>query len=64
MNYAYDSCLGIYRPAQGSTKIAIQGWQVIVTNPVVPTLIISAKMLTGLLRMTLPVAQSAQLEVR
>jgi hypothetical protein len=30
----YDGCLGIYRPAQMCTKIAIQGWQSIVTSPV------------------------------
>jgi hypothetical protein len=30
----YDGCLGIYRPAQMCTKIAIQGWQSIVTGPV------------------------------
>jgi hypothetical protein len=29
----YDGCLGIYRPAQMCTKIAIQGWQSIVTSP-------------------------------
>jgi hypothetical protein len=30
----YDGCLGIYRPAQACTKIAISGWQAIVTSPV------------------------------
>ncbi len=30
----YDGCLGIYRPNQACTKIAIQGWQAIVTSPV------------------------------
>jgi hypothetical protein len=30
----YDGCLGIYRPAQMCTKIAIKGWQSIVTSPV------------------------------
>ncbi len=30
----YDGCLGIYRPNQACTKIAIQGWQAIVTTPV------------------------------
>jgi hypothetical protein len=30
----YDGCLGIYRPAQACTKIAMQGWQAIVTSPV------------------------------
>jgi hypothetical protein len=30
----YDGCLGIYRPAQACTKIAISGWQTIVTSPV------------------------------
>ncbi len=30
----YDGCLGIYRPAQACSKIAIQGWQAIVTSPV------------------------------
>jgi hypothetical protein len=29
----YDGCLGIYRPSQACTKIAIQGWQSIVTSP-------------------------------
>jgi hypothetical protein len=29
----YDGCLGIYRPSQACTKIAIQGWQAIVTSP-------------------------------
>jgi hypothetical protein len=29
----YDGCLGIYRPRQACTKIAIQGWQSIVTSP-------------------------------
>ncbi len=29
----YDGCLGIYRPAQACTKIAISGWQAIVTSP-------------------------------
>jgi hypothetical protein len=29
----YDGCLGIYRPAQMCTKIAIKGWQSIVTSP-------------------------------
>jgi hypothetical protein len=29
----YDGCLGIYRPNQSCTKIAIQGWQSIVTSP-------------------------------
>lgn len=29
----YDGCLGIYRPNRGCTKIAIQGWQAIVTTP-------------------------------
>jgi hypothetical protein len=28
----YDGCLGIYRPSQACTKIAIQGWQAIVTS--------------------------------
>jgi formaldehyde-activating enzyme involved in methanogenesis len=30
----YDGCLGIYRPNQACTKIAIQGWQAIFTSPV------------------------------
>jgi hypothetical protein len=30
----YDGCLGIYRPAQACTKIAMKGWQAIVTSPV------------------------------
>jgi hypothetical protein len=30
----YDGCLGIYRPNQACTKIAISGWQAIVTSPV------------------------------
>jgi hypothetical protein len=30
----YDGCLGIYRPAQACTKIAISGWQAILTSPV------------------------------
>ncbi len=29
----YDGCLGIYRPNQACTKIAISGWQSIVTSP-------------------------------
>ncbi len=29
----YDGCLGIYRPNQACTKIAIQGWQSIITSP-------------------------------
>jgi hypothetical protein len=29
----YDGCLGIYRPDRACTKIAIQGWQSIVTSP-------------------------------
>jgi hypothetical protein len=29
----YDGCLGIYRPRQACTKIAIQGWQGIVISP-------------------------------
>jgi hypothetical protein len=29
----YDGCLGIYRPRQACTKIAIQGWQSIVISP-------------------------------
>jgi hypothetical protein len=29
----YDGCLGIYRPDRACTKIAIQGWQAIVTSP-------------------------------
>jgi hypothetical protein len=29
----YDGCLGIYRPSQACTKIALQGWQSIVTSP-------------------------------
>jgi formaldehyde-activating enzyme involved in methanogenesis len=29
----YDGCLGIYRPNQACTKIAIQGWQAILTSP-------------------------------
>jgi hypothetical protein len=28
----YDGCLGIYRPSQACTQIAIQGWQSIVTS--------------------------------
>ncbi len=30
----YDGCLGIYRPDRVCTKIAISGWQTIVTSPV------------------------------
>lgn len=30
----YDGCLGIYRPNQTCTEIAIRGWQSIVTSPV------------------------------
>jgi hypothetical protein len=29
----YDGCLGIYRPDRACTKIAIKGWQSIVTSP-------------------------------
>jgi hypothetical protein len=29
----YDGCLGIYRPAQMCTEIAIKGWQSILTSP-------------------------------
>jgi hypothetical protein len=29
----YDGCLGIYRPNQACTEIAIQGWAAIVTSP-------------------------------
>jgi hypothetical protein len=29
----YGGCLGIYRPSQPCTKIAIKGWQAIVTSP-------------------------------
>jgi hypothetical protein len=29
----YGGCLGIYRPNRGCTKIAIPGWQAIVTSP-------------------------------
>jgi hypothetical protein len=29
----FDGCLGIYRPHQPCTKIAIKGWQAIVTSP-------------------------------
>jgi hypothetical protein len=29
----YDGCLGIYRPTLACTKIAIKGWQSIVTSP-------------------------------